>query len=341
MLKSRFKKIQKRVFAAFAAFAVLLISVVNTFSAIPAFAYYDDNDIYELGNGHWGMLESTFRQSPIINDSYYTDNGVLLSDRLQALLDYATNDDYHNFMFEIDFQTVRLHLTMFEPNMGGGGTYLDWYYEIGEAYLSSETIDNYNTFFCMVKKIGAGYGNEYLISINSPPETVLKYYFPPHYWEESAQIAIETTILDGLQDETGIGWLDPRYFVGCSFVVSNDTYGWEERICFNFSTSAWRTYKSGYDDGYGKGTENMQEFGQEKYNDGLTEGYIEGYDVGYSEGLTEGQTSNLVGVSWLFAVLHGMVNALDFEILPNLKLVHLLALPIVFMAILLILKLVK
>ena len=92
-----------------------------------------------------------------------------------------------------------------------------------------------------------------------------------------------------------------------------------------------------YDDGYYYG-----------YIDGVAEGWQTGYDSGYqlgeldgyNRGFADGVRDN-ISVGWFRQFMSGFIGILDIELLPGIRLWHLVSFPLVLGALFLFLKIIK
>lgn len=111
---------------------------------------------------------------------------------------------------------------------------------------------------------------------------------------------------------------------------------------FNIYENVDNAYERGYNNGYDDGYNNGEYYGeQEGYVNGYWVGEEEGYNRGYSNGLIDGNTQLTEYSSVLRSAWNGATSILNTEVLGNLKVIHLIALPLILGLFLIILKLIR
>lgn len=133
----------------------------------------------------------------------------------------------------------------------------------------------------------------------------------------------------------GVVRLDlPRYL---TIRVDNDLYleahvaseayynGYQKGLDDGFDDGYDYGYDIGFDNGYGYGHDDGYGYG---YDDGYGDGYGIGYDYGYDNGFDASETFNFA--SLLTQVFVGIGSLLAIEILPNISIGTIIAVPLVF-----------
>lgn len=119
---------------------------------------------------------------------------------------------------------------------------------------------------------------------------------------------------------------DKGYFEGKK---ESDSDAWNRGYNDGYNRGLLDGYDNGYNDGFvsGEGVGFDKGYFEGK-NDGIKQGYNEGYNVGYSEGLVTNPNNNFG--SMILSVLLGVGAVLSIELLPNITIGAIIAVPIVF-----------
>lgn len=323
---------KKKIIVIFSIFSIITLSIFcNIFPVkINAHSIYSSPEwqLFRISGNDKGYIS--------VNNAYeyIMQTGASENDDLYIINYYQTSDDDNEYFRIIGFNAldnnntaqVYIKIVFFDAQTGI------------EKEIYRQQINQYYYFYTWFYCIPGQYGNTIAIGFYDGIIPNNNEYFYELY-----------------TSATGYNWVS---YIETSFIyIKNDNQGYttqsliiqEMQDTFNNPyIQDWFTYEisnrynynyeigydEGYDMGYNRGYTRGYDMGYEQgnmdgYDEGLTEGYTSGLNtgkaVGYNQGIAENLSSN-----WLTDTFSSISNVLAIEIFPGFKLGYLLAIPLIF-----------